>query len=371
LKHIIVIGAGIVGAATADRLAASGARVTLIDAGPPGGGTSATSLGWLNANKTVDPGYFGFRIAAMRMWAQLATEFGAPLWYVPHGNLTWAVGEARAELAARVDRLRDRDYRARLLTVPELADIEPAVRIPPAAVAAHFPDEGFVHGGQAAQALAARAQAAGARVIAHDRVTRLDHGDGHVTGVRLASGDRLAADTVVCAAGWRTPEILATAQLSIALLDATAPSSPAPCLVTTTTGPTPLHGIVHAPDVYARPGWDGGLLLEASDIDAATDMTSPSAWMHTHAAELLDRACRIVAGLGVARIAGVHRCVRPLPTDGLPLVGWCHPGLYVAVTHSGITLGPHLARLITTELLNETPTDDLTAYRPGRTAVHG
>ena len=44
-----IIGGGLVGAATAYRLAASGRRVTLIDAGEPGRGTSSSSFAWLNS----------------------------------------------------------------------------------------------------------------------------------------------------------------------------------------------------------------------------------------------------------------------------------------------------------------------------------
>jgi glycine/D-amino acid oxidase-like deaminating enzyme len=57
-----------------------------------------------------------------------------------------------------------------------------------------------------------------------------------------------------------------------------------------------------------------------------------------------------------------------MPVDGHPIVGWL-PGatsLYVAVTHSGVTLAAHLAQLITTELLSGRPVAELTPYRPGR-----
>lgn len=41
---IVVIGAGSVGANVACRLAERGAKVTVLDAGPPRGGTSGTSF---------------------------------------------------------------------------------------------------------------------------------------------------------------------------------------------------------------------------------------------------------------------------------------------------------------------------------------
>jgi glycine/D-amino acid oxidase-like deaminating enzyme len=370
MPHILIIGAGIIGVALADRLATR-ARVTVIDAHAPGQGTSATSLAWLNANKTPDPHYFAFRLAALREWAHVASELGDPPWYVPSGNLTWAhTDTARAELSNRIERLHAREYPARLITPAEALTIEPALRTPDDALIAHFPGEGFIHGAQAVHALITRARHAGAHLITEDPVVGLNVQNDRVTGARIASGQDIAADVTVCAAGWRAPEILATADLTIPLLDARAPGSIASCLVATTTpAPGALRGLVHAPHIYARPAWNGGVLLEASDLDASTDMTTPSAALAIRGAELLTRSRDIIPALSQTQISDVRRCIRPMPVDGFPIIGWQRPGLYVAVTHSGITLAAHLARLITTEIIDASPTDDLSPYRPGRTST--
>jgi glycine/D-amino acid oxidase-like deaminating enzyme len=46
---------------------------------------------------------------------------------------------------------------------------------------------------------------------------------------------------------------------------------------------------------------------------------------------------------------------RPIPKDGLPLVGRAEriDGLYVAVTHSGITLAPALGRFVADEIMTQ------------------
>src|SRR5829696_373208 len=114
--RIVVIGAGVIGAALAYRLTRAGAQVTLIDAARPGTGTSASSFAWLNANSKQPRDYFDLNVAAMHAWADLAVEFDHPTWYQPAGNLTWATGDAqRTELDARVRRLRDWDYSAELI----------------------------------------------------------------------------------------------------------------------------------------------------------------------------------------------------------------------------------------------------------------
>ncbi|MFD0535572.1 FAD-dependent oxidoreductase [Actinomadura luteofluorescens] len=74
--RVLVVGAGIIGAALADRLTrpASGAavRLTVVEAEGPGAGTSGASYAWINANDPSDPGYHRFRTAAMSTWRDLA-----------------------------------------------------------------------------------------------------------------------------------------------------------------------------------------------------------------------------------------------------------------------------------------------------------
>ena len=48
-SRCVVIGAGILGAAVAARLAWAGHRVTLLEQDQPGHGTSRWSLAWLNS----------------------------------------------------------------------------------------------------------------------------------------------------------------------------------------------------------------------------------------------------------------------------------------------------------------------------------
>jgi glycine/D-amino acid oxidase-like deaminating enzyme len=57
-----------------------------------------------------------------------------------------------------------------------------------------------------------------------------------------------------------------------------------------------------------------------------------------------------------------------MPADGRSVVGWLPgaDGVYVAVTHSGVTLAAHLAGLIATELVTGTAAAELAPYRPGR-----
>lgn len=48
--HVIVVGAGIVGASIAFHLSRRGARVTVLEAGEPGQGASGVSFAWVNGH---------------------------------------------------------------------------------------------------------------------------------------------------------------------------------------------------------------------------------------------------------------------------------------------------------------------------------
>ncbi|TDC58537.1 FAD-binding oxidoreductase [Actinomadura sp. KC345] len=368
--RILVVGAGIIGTALADRLTRPGSQdeVTVVEEQGPGAGTSGTSYAWFNANDPADPAYHRLRTAAMSTWREVAAEFGDPSWYRPSGNTTWAdTDEDQARLAGRVARLTDLGYAAELIGTGRLHELEPHVRPPQGALVAHYPDEGYVHGGPAARALARRARESGADIVTGHRAVRLTTRGDRVTGVRLDDGRNLDADLTICAAGRHSPALLATTGVTLPLIDPSALGSAAPCLVATTTAaPGVLRGLVHAPGLSARPAEDEGLVLEAADLDAGVDEHPSSTLMRAVGTELLARARALIPGL-TADVAEVRRCVRPLPTDGYPLIGYQRPGLYTVVTHSGITLAPHLAALITQEI-HGTPSPPLAHYHPNRRA---
>ncbi|MFI0405799.1 NAD(P)/FAD-dependent oxidoreductase [Actinomadura sp. 3N508] len=366
------MGAGIIGASLADRLtrpAASGGsrdEVTVVEAEVPGAGTSGTSYAWINANDPADPSYHRFRTAAMATWRDLAAGFGAPAWYRPAGNTIWATADdAKSQLADRVAKLADLGYTAELIDPARLRELEPHLRPQPDALIAHYAGESFVHGGSVSQALTDRAREAGATLVTGHRALRLNTEGDRVIGVHLDDGRDLDADLTICAAGRHSPALLATAGVTLPLVDPSVPGSEAPCLVATTS-PTDavVNGLVHAPGLSVRAAEGGGLVLESVELDAGVDESASPALMQMVGDELLTRARALIPGL-TAEIAGIRRCVRPLPLDGYPLIGAQRPGLYTAVAHSGITLGPHLAALIDREIHGHAA-PELAPYRPDR-----
>ena len=72
--EILIIGAGIIGAACAYYLARDGARVTVIDSGGPGGVATRASFAWINASWGNPELYFRLRRRSMAEWGRGCRE---------------------------------------------------------------------------------------------------------------------------------------------------------------------------------------------------------------------------------------------------------------------------------------------------------
>jgi D-hydroxyproline dehydrogenase subunit beta len=365
----VVIGAGVLGASVAARLAGSGLHVTLLEQDRPGRAASRWSFAWLNSNDKGPRPYHDLNHAGMKAWAEAAPGLDGAAWYRPAGNIELAA----ADTAERVRRLTSWGYQARLIDAAEAAAIEPSLRpLAPNAAAAWFPDEGYLLTEPLIERLVARAASRGVTVLTGDqgRVVGLD--SGAVTRVRTATGAALEAEEVVCCAGRWVPELAAMAggACPVPLVAWDTPGAIAPGLVVR-AGPVGRQGparVVHTPEICLRPHPGGLLHLEAPD--AAVDLHTCEADLRRWAAELLSRARRRVGGLDDARVVRHQVCVRPMPADGQSIVGHLPgaPDFYIAVTHSGVTLAAHLSRLIAAEVLTGTPSAELAPYRPDRTA---
>ncbi len=119
------------------------------------------------------------------------------------------------------------------------------------------------------------------------------------------------------------------------------------------------------PQVHLRQRPDGSVLLgERSQEMVAHDLTQ------RHGQALLGQAARFLPVLRGARIARTLLAWRSMPTDRLPILGPLPglDGLYLAVTHSGVTLAPVLGPLVAEEIATGEQGRLLAPFRPGRFA---
>ncbi|HUG37042.1 MAG TPA: FAD-dependent oxidoreductase, partial [Candidatus Limnocylindrales bacterium] len=169
--EILVIGAGVVGACVAYRLAEAGARVTVLDAAMPGTGTSSTSFAWINSFGKVPREYHDLNVAGMAEHERLARELSGP-WLHRVGNLEWEEEAGQqARLRATVARLRGWDYAVEMIRPVQALELEPGLSISPAVEEVAFaPRDGYVEVVPLIGALLAAAGRLGARVLTGRRV---------------------------------------------------------------------------------------------------------------------------------------------------------------------------------------------------------
>src|SRR5207302_160656 len=112
---------------------------------------------------------------------------------------------------------------------------------------------------------------------------------------------------------------------------------------------------------------DGLVTLHHEDADTAI---AAGAAPHEWAKQLLQRLPQYVPEAEGARLSRWSVGVRPIPADERTSAGRVPnlPGYAEIVTHSGITLGPLLARLAAAELLDGRVDPMLTPFRPDRFA---
>ena len=170
-RRCAVIGAGVLGASVAARLAAAGMDVTVLEGDRPGRATSRWSFAWLNSNDKAPRSYHDLNHARWASGPSWRLSWTARPGTYQAGHVELAASEAgRAELAARVQRLTEWGYPARLIDAAEAVTIEPALRLSwPQAAAAWFPEEAYVLTEPLIERLIGRAQACGATVLTGER----------------------------------------------------------------------------------------------------------------------------------------------------------------------------------------------------------
>jgi glycine/D-amino acid oxidase-like deaminating enzyme len=362
-RRVAVIGVGILGASVGWNLSRHGAEVVFIDAGQPGEGVTNWSFSWVNAsNKTERRSYFDLNVAGMAAHRELAGTIGPDSWWYPGGHLRWADDPAaEAKLLETAELLATRDYRVEVCKGAEVRRrLEPALVVPGEVSVVFYPDEAWVHGRHLVGRLVDRAAEFGAERRYGISVCDIGVGaDGSIRTVALSDGSSLDVNVVVNAAG-------PSASWVAGLIARHLPMRREPGAVTRVgCAQVPIHRAMHAPHIEIRPDGDASVVLHSREIDALIDTGEAPAEL----ARLLHESARhVVPELSDARIAETQVADRPIPGDGFPSVGAVPsvPGYYEAVSHSGITLGPVIGRLLASEILSGRPDDMLADFRPER-----
>ena len=374
LPPVAVIGAGIVGACIAARLAEKNTPVLLLDKGEPGYGTSNASYAWVNANQKLPRAYFDLSVAAMAEYQRLAWQHAPATWYHRDGNLVWFADPGQAaDLAVRVARLQAWGYAAEMIPVSQaIADLESALAggdTRPDAQIAWFPEEAWVDTLAMTERLVAAARHAGGRVLTGpDReVVSISRDGGRVTTITLRGGQTLPVRAVVNAAG-------AAGTAVAAMVGRKLPMQDSPGMIVRATLPDGVETLTRLNDrevIAMRPDGPGRVLI-ALDAESVSEIAGlppgPLSISHPLVGRMLALAADAAPVLAAAQPVAAVIAPRPIPADGYPSVGGVPeiPGYFEAITHSGVTLAPLIGRVLAAEILGQPPDPLFAPYRPDR-----
>lgn len=370
--RVVVAGAGIVGASIAYHLARSGARVTVIDRQGPATHASRGSFAWINATWSKQPrAYHALNQDGVARWKLLQPALRLPVRW--GGSLEGSPEAAdAAELARRVAEQVDWGEQTRLVEGAELAALEPGVDFTGLSQVIHSANDGATDPIGATRAFLAAAAAQGATRRFPCELRGVTLAGGRLRAVQTSRGD-IPADRLVLATG-------AAADATVRFADWSVPQRDSPG-ATAITAPMPrlIRRVLWMPGVHLHQRDDGRIVLGGEDgpprdeahalrLQAHPNVFPGREIARQHAERMRAAAQRYVPGFTRAAFEAVHVCWRPMPLDGLPVLGHspARPDVYVAVMHSGVTLAPIVGELVAREVATGEALDRLQGFRPDR-----
>lgn len=395
---VLVVGAGIVGAAVAWRLAAAGAEVLVIDRHGPAAGSSSSGEGNVLVSDKLPGADLALALRSVALWRELAAEAGGAFEFEPKGGVVVAATEDELASLTSLSRLQAAEgVEVELLGPEPLAVAEPNLsrRL---AGAAWYPQDCQVQPMRAVAFLLAAATRLGCSFSRGVELLGAEHGGrGEVVAVTTSAGTITVGEAVVNATGPWAGE-------TAARLGGAVPVEPRRGHVLVTE-PVPLvtahkvyesgyvgsihdDGEGHGTGGAGREatagqerggqggGWScsgvveataSGTMLLGSSREFAGWSAAPDPAV---VAAIAARAVALYPVLAGVRLLRTYVGFRPATPDRLPAIGFdasC-PNLLHATGHegAGIGLAPATAELAECLVLRRPAPIDPAPYDPGR-----
>ena len=361
---VVIVGAGIVGAACADEFARRGLRVVVVDRDFVGSGATAAGMGHIVVMDDSEA-QFALTRYSQRLWQELRTELPDDVEYEECGTI-WVAADEEELIEVR----RKRDYCVKRGVPTEVLDphglkcLEPNLREGMAG-GLLVPEDGVLYPPCAAGFLMKRAQERGADLGLNASVAQIGHGR-----ILLNDGREFSAEIIVNAAGASAPELTP----GIAIMKRKGH------LVITDRYPGFLrHQLVElgylksahsvSSDSVAfnvQPRRTGQILIGSSRQFGADGKDVDSNIL----SRMLRRAQQCMPGLGTMSALRTWTGFRAATSDKLPLIGpW--PGdksLFLATGHEGLGITTSLgtARLLVDQVTGAKSAIPIEPYLPSR-----
>lgn len=367
----IVVGAGVIGLASAWRVAQRGLRVRVLERDEPGAGASGVAAGMLAPVGEATWGeerLLRAALASHRAWPGFADELGELTGVDPGlsrgGALHVALDADEAtELRRRHDLMISLELEAEWLRGRECRELEPGLG-PAVFGGVHAPHEAGVDPSALVRALQAACELAGVDVRCGARAAEALWDGDAIAGVRAEDGvEHRAARTVLAAGAW-------SGEAGWLPESARPPVRPVKGQILTLRGPRSEQvagRIVVTERVYLVPRADGRLIAGATVEEMGFDTRVTAGGVH----ELLREAYRALPNVAELELERAVAGLRPGTPDNAPIVGpGTVEGLVLATGHfrNGVLLAPLTAGGVAALLCDEAISAELAVADPSRFA---
>lgn len=212
---VIVIGAGIVGCATAYFLSKRGLTVTICEANTVASGATGLASGGVRTQ-------FATKLETMMtlrtrtLWREFEREHDVDLEYHRIGYLTLASDDRAAEeLARRLGMQQEVGVNAVEVNHESLNSMVPGINTTDLLLAVYTPDDGYGSPADVTNAILSEARKGGVRLRQRAAVREVSGGETEGFTVHLEDGEALACRAVVLCGGLGTPQVGVSVGLSL------------------------------------------------------------------------------------------------------------------------------------------------------------
>ena len=363
---VVIVGAGIVGAACADAFAERGLRVVIVDRDVVGSGATATGMGHIVVMDDSDA-QFALTHYSQRLWQELRPQLPGDVEYDQAGTIWVAADEEEmAEVLRKRDYYQKRGVAVEPIDARQLKETEPNLR-EGLAGGLLVPNDAVLYPPCAARFLIGRAHQRGARLRLGATVTQISEGC-----VRLNDGQEVAGGIVVNAAGANAAELTAGIDIK---------KRKGHLVITDRYPHFVRHQLVElgylksahsvSRDSVAfnvQPRRTGQILIGSSRQYGAEHKEVDQAMLSA----MVRRAQEYMPALGTMSAVRVWTGFRAATPDKLPLIGPCpgYKSVYLATGHEGLGITTSLgtARILVDQITGATPEIAMEPYLPSRTA---
>jgi glycine oxidase len=367
MADVVVIGAGIIGCASALALARRGISTLVLERGTPGAEASSAAAGVVGGQVEAQRGGPGplSRLcltarAGFAPWvARLREETGIDPGYRPCGFTMAAYDDEELGAMRRGAVWQEREgLRIEHLDRAGLLAVEPAVTSEVIG-GVRFPDDGTVDPPALVTAVRVAAERAGARFRTGALVRRVVVEGGRARGVLLEDGSLVEGDRVVISAGSWSAFVDGAGLPDGALRPARGQ------IIELRMPVPPLRGALESLYAYLSPRDDGRVLV-GSTVEFVGFRPGVTA---AAVRDLLVAATRLLPALGEASVSRTWSGFRPCSKDELPLLGASYvAGLIIATGHfrNGVLLAPLTGEIVVALATGAPPPVDLAPFAPQR-----